>query len=88
MIGAPVRQPVDQPGVAVEVEDDRPTPLAPFTTSDGAPKKRPCISLVQEHLETFLAQVEAQTGASLPDFVTDEFDAFLQCEILARPVIP
>jgi hypothetical protein len=33
--------------------------------------------LVKEHLETFLAQVEAETGASLPDFVKDEFDAFL-----------
>jgi len=31
-----------------------------------------------------LAQVEAQTGASLPQFVRDEFDAFLQCGILAH----
>jgi len=38
----------------------------------------------QEHLESFLAQVEAETGASLPDFVTDEFDAFLECGILAH----
>ncbi len=32
--------------------------------------------LVQEHLETFLAQVELETGSGLPDFVKDEFDAF------------
>jgi hypothetical protein len=40
--------------------------------------------LIQEHLETFLAQVEAETGASLPGFVKDEFDAFLECGILAH----
>jgi hypothetical protein len=37
--------------------------------------------LVQEHLETFLAQVERETGAGLPDFVQEEFDAFLECGI-------
>ena len=37
--------------------------------------------MVQEHLETFLAQVQTETGASLPDFVKDEFDAFLECGI-------
>jgi len=40
--------------------------------------------LVQKHLETFLAQVELETGAGLPDFVQEEFDAFLDCGILAR----
>ncbi|MFN0299632.1 MAG: transposase zinc-binding domain-containing protein [Burkholderiales bacterium] len=40
--------------------------------------------LVQEHLETFLAQAQAQTGTALPQFVKDEFDAFLQCGILAH----
>jgi len=34
---------------------------------------------VQENLETFLAQVETETWASLPDFVKDEFDAFVEC---------
>jgi hypothetical protein len=38
----------------------------------------------QEHLESFLAQVEAETGARLPQFVQDEFDAFLECGILAH----
>jgi hypothetical protein len=32
---------------------------------------------VREHLETFLAQVEAGGAASLPKFVKDEFEAFL-----------
>jgi hypothetical protein len=40
--------------------------------------------LVREHLETFLAQVEAGGTASLPKFVKDEFDAFLECGILAH----
>ena len=40
--------------------------------------------LVQEHLENFLAQVELETGAGLPEFVEEEFDAFLDCGILAR----
>lgn len=31
-----------------------------------------------------LAQVEAETESGLPDFVKDEFDAFLECGILAH----
>ncbi|MCP3880294.1 MAG: transposase, partial [Sulfitobacter sp.] len=40
--------------------------------------------LVQENVETFFAQVEAETGTGLPDFVKDEFEAFLDCGILAN----
>ena len=40
--------------------------------------------LVREHLETFLAQVQARTGTGLPAFVREEFEAFLQCDILAH----
>ena len=40
--------------------------------------------VVQEHLDSFLAQVEAETGSSLPEFVAAEFDAFLECGILAH----
>jgi hypothetical protein len=39
---------------------------------------------VQENVETFFAQVETETGSGLPDFVKDEFDAFLECGILAH----
>jgi len=39
--------------------------------------------LVQENVETFFAQVETETGSGLPDFVKDEFEAFLECGILA-----
>jgi Putative transposase/Transposase zinc-binding domain len=40
--------------------------------------------LVQEHIESFLAQVEAEGGAALPEFVKAEFDAFLECGVLAH----
>jgi hypothetical protein len=40
--------------------------------------------VVQENLETFLADAQAGGAASLPQFVKDEFDAFLECGILAH----
>jgi hypothetical protein len=39
---------------------------------------------VQQHTATFFAQAEETTGAGLPQFVRDEFDAFLECGILAH----
>ncbi|RPI42492.1 MAG: hypothetical protein EHM59_17710 [Betaproteobacteria bacterium] len=39
---------------------------------------------MREELETFLAQVEAYAGSSLPQFVKDEVDAFLECGNLTR----
>jgi hypothetical protein len=48
------------------------------------PEETTLYRLVQEHLETFLAQVELEAGAGLPDFVREEFDAFLECGILAH----
>lgn len=39
------------------------------------PEETTLYRLVQEHLETFLAEVEAEGAASLPQFVKDEFDA-------------
>ena len=38
----------------------------------------------QQHAQTFFAQTEETTGASLPKFVKDEFDAFVECGILAH----
>ena len=40
--------------------------------------------LVLQHAQSFFAQSEETTGASLPQFVKDEFDAFLECGILAH----
>ena len=39
---------------------------------------------VQQHAATFIAQTEAATGVDLPQFVKDEFDAYLECGILAH----
>jgi hypothetical protein len=48
------------------------------------PEETTLYQLVQEHLEAFLTQVEAETGSGLPEFVKEEFDAFLECGILAH----
>src|SRR3954453_8342469 len=48
------------------------------------PEETTLYQVVQEHRETFLAQVQAETGARLPEFIKDEFDAFLECGILAH----
>ena len=48
------------------------------------PEETTLYKIVQEQLETFLAHAEVQTGAGLPAFVKDEFEAFLECGILAH----
>jgi len=67
---------------------DKAIQLAPAGKGVHYERRRPedtvLYLLVQEHLETFLAQVEAETGAGLPEFVKAEFDAFLECGILAH----
>ena len=40
------------------------------------PEETTLYRLVQEKLETFLAQVETESGSGLPKFVKDEFDGF------------
>ena len=42
------------------------------------PEETTLYRLVQEHAESFFAHVQAETGASRPQFVKDEFDAFLE----------
>ena len=64
----------------------------PQRAPDGAPvhyeRHRPeqttLYRLVQQHAASFIAHTEASTGAALPRFVKDEFDAFLECGILAH----
>ncbi|MDP1786317.1 MAG: transposase zinc-binding domain-containing protein [Nitrosomonas sp.] len=48
------------------------------------PEETTLYQLVQEHIESFFAQVELVTGSGLLDFVKDEFDAFLECGVLAH----
>ena len=64
----------------------------PQQAPDGTPvnyeRQRPELTtlyrLVQQHAATFFAQAEDGAGADLPQFVKDEFDAFLECCILAH----
>ncbi len=64
----------------------------PQRAPDGAPvhyeRHRPeettLYRLVQRHAATFFEQAQAAAGADLPQFVKDEFDAFLECGILAH----
>ncbi len=48
------------------------------------PEETTLYQVVQQQLKTFLAQVQAQTGSGLAEFVKAEFEAFLQCGILAH----
>ena len=48
------------------------------------PEQTTLYRLVQQHAATFIAHTEASTGAELPRFIKDEFDAFLACGILAH----
>jgi hypothetical protein len=48
------------------------------------PEQTTLYRLVQQHAATFFAQAEDAAGADLPQFVKDEFDAFLECGILAH----
>ena len=64
----------------------------PQQAPDGTPvhyeRQRPELTtlyrLMQQHAATFFAQAEDAAGADLPQFVKDEFDAFLECGILAH----
>lgn len=64
----------------------------PKRAQDGAPvhyeRHRPELTtlyrLVQQQAGTFIAETEVATGADLPQFVKDAFDAFLECGILAH----
>ena len=49
------------------------------------PEQTPLHRLVREHYATFAAEVDnASGGHGLPQFVKDEFDAYLDCGILAH----
>ncbi len=50
---------------------------APVHYARHRPEQTTLYRLVQQHSATFFAQAEETTGADLPQFVKDEFDAFL-----------
>ena len=55
---------------------------APVHYERHRPEQTTLYRLVQQRAQTFFAQTEQATGASLPQFVKDEFDAFLECGFL------
>ena len=57
---------------------------APVHYARHRPEQTTLYRLVQQHAATFFAQAEDAAGADLPQFVKDEFDAFLECGILAH----
>lgn len=57
---------------------------APLHYELHRPEQTTLYRLVQQHAATFIAQAEDAAGAELPQFVKDEFDAFLECGILAN----
>ena len=42
---------------------------------------------MQRHAASLIAHAEANTGLELPRFITDEFDACLECGILAHDLL-
>ena len=48
------------------------------------PEQTTLYRLVQKHAATLFEQAESASGAGMPQFVKDKFDALLKCGILAR----
>jgi hypothetical protein len=57
---------------------------APIHYERHRPEQTTLYRLVQQHATSFIAHTEANTGAELPRFIKDEFDAFLECGIVAH----
>ena len=57
---------------------------APVRYERHRPEQTTLYRLVQQHAASFIAHTEASTGSELPRFIKDEFDAFLECGILAH----
>jgi hypothetical protein len=56
----------------------------PYQHREGRrPEQTPLYRVVQQHYETFAAEVE-HVATALPQFVKEEFDAYLDCGILAH----
>jgi hypothetical protein len=53
-----------------------------YTYKRRTPENSPCYQILQSHLNTFITEREAE-GRPLPDYVLEEFDAYLKCGILA-----
>jgi hypothetical protein len=59
----------------------------PLHYEQHRPEQTTLYCLVQQHAASFIAHTEANTGSELPRFITDEFDAFLECGILVHGIL-
>ena len=57
---------------------------APVHYERHRPEQTTLYRLVQQHAASFIARAEASIGDGLPRFIKGEFDAFLECGILAH----
>jgi len=57
---------------------------APLHYGRHRPEQTTLYRLVQQHAASFIAHTQASTRTELPRFINDEFDAFLECGILAH----
>lgn len=69
---------------AIGRQPQRPPAGAPVHYESHRPEQTTLYRVVQQHAASFMAHTEASTGAELPRFIKDEFDAFLECGILAH----
>lgn len=69
---------------AVGQQPQRAPDGAPLNYERHRPEQTTLYRLVQQHAASFIAHTEASNGAELPRFIKDEFDAFLECGILAH----
>jgi hypothetical protein len=60
---------------------------APVLYDRHRPEQTTLGRLVQQHAATFFEQAESPAGACVPQLVKEEFDAFLDCGILAHGVL-
>ena len=60
--------------------------MAPRFTTNATARSRPRWTAWSSHRATFISQTEASTGSALPRLIKEEFDAFLECGILAHGV--
>lgn len=51
------------------------------------PEQTTLYLLVQQHAASFIAHTEARSGAELPRFIKEEFDAFPECGIPAHGLV-
>ena len=69
---------------AISRQRQRAPDRAPVHDERHGPEQTTLYCLVRQHAASFFAQAEDAAGADLPQFVKDEFDAFLECGILAH----